>query len=102
MAFVTNGKSITTRRGIKGPGEEVMEKDFASAEVFADLLKRGFLTDKKPIDEKRVLVQSPMKPETSEVEKVEKVEKPAEPEADPNVLPDNAEPQKKPQKKSKK
>jgi hypothetical protein len=101
MAFVSEGKSITTPRGVKGPGDKVEKDYFKDEKVFDELKQKGFITDNAPADAKNVInvpAEKASKPEAKPQEKPEA----KKPENDPNVLPDNARPAKKSEKKSKK
>lgn len=81
MALVNEGKAITTRRGIKGPGEVVSVKDFPSKEVYDDLIQKGFISE------------AGVQPKPQPQQEAKQPEKPAE---------QPAEPEKKAEKKSKK
>ena len=86
MAFVETGRALTTtRRGIKGPGEEVKPEDFAEG-VFGDLISKGYILENKKTlapAEKLEVVPPVMLPEEDKAEeKPKEVEKKAEKKAE--------------------
>ena len=44
---IADGKALTTKRGIKGPGEIVSEKDFQNEDVFESWKEQEFIVSKK-------------------------------------------------------